>query len=302
MRLYRARIRIRKEEWEGADAVLGEMLKERPGDVGVLHAMGWRQLRQGKLEKALQIFTGIISRREHVASLRDSAECLHRLKRNDEALKFLGRAKARESENPFVLDLESRILEDMEQLDPAYESALLASARDPLNGHMHHRLGLIRKKQGRTEDAIPHFLKSIEVEADQFGPANSLVSAYLDLGDARAAEEVMKTLGEKARTPADRALVEHARARIAYATGDLPESQKILRREIASSRNLIPNLGLLTQVECALFDENIGRFPAIAAVALSAAEQALSRIEEVDPTNKLTVVLSAKVEERRRRK
>lgn len=45
--------------------------------------------------------------------LRDAAECLHRLNRNEEALKFLARAKERESENPFVLGLESRILEDI---------------------------------------------------------------------------------------------------------------------------------------------------------------------------------------------
>jgi tetratricopeptide (TPR) repeat protein len=121
MRLYRARIRIRQEEWAKADAMLAAMLKERPSDIRLLHAMGWRQLREGNLSQALQIFTGIISRREHVASLRDAAECLHRMNRNPEALRFLSRAKSQESENPFVSDLESRIHEDSPQQATGYQ-------------------------------------------------------------------------------------------------------------------------------------------------------------------------------------
>lgn len=154
MRLYRARVRIREESWTEADAILDEMLQERDGDISALHAKGWLRLKRKRLKEALEIFARIIARREHVRSLRDAAECLHRLKRNDEALEFLKRAKARESENPYVLDLESRILEEKGELEPAYESALLASARDPLNAQMHHRLGLIRNKQGHPELAI----------------------------------------------------------------------------------------------------------------------------------------------------
>ena len=86
MRLYRARIRIRQEHWEEAERILSKMLEERPLDVGVLHAMGWSQLKQRHWSQALQVFTGIIARREHSASLRDAAECLHRLNRNGEAL------------------------------------------------------------------------------------------------------------------------------------------------------------------------------------------------------------------------
>src|ERR1035437_4181328 len=56
MRLYRARIRIRQEEWAQADMILQQMLKERPQDVGVVHAMGWSQLRQNRLVQALDLF------------------------------------------------------------------------------------------------------------------------------------------------------------------------------------------------------------------------------------------------------
>jgi hypothetical protein len=55
------------------------MLAERPDDVGVLHVMGRSQLRQHHLREALELFARVIARREHVASLRGAAECLHRL-------------------------------------------------------------------------------------------------------------------------------------------------------------------------------------------------------------------------------
>jgi tetratricopeptide (TPR) repeat protein len=47
MRFYRARIRIRQEQWSEADQIFSQMLGERPTDVSVLHAMGWSQMRQG---------------------------------------------------------------------------------------------------------------------------------------------------------------------------------------------------------------------------------------------------------------
>jgi tetratricopeptide (TPR) repeat protein len=302
MRVFRARIRVREQDWAAADKIVSELLKERPSDVGALHLKGWRLQKEVRLQEALDVFAGIVSRREHIQSLASAAECLHRLNRNDEALKFLSRAKAVESENPFVLDLESRILEDMGELEPAYKSAALASARDPLNAFMHHRLGQIRSKQRRADLAIPHFRRAIELNADLFGPANSLASAYLETDNCPAAEGLLQDLTAKGRTPGDRALLEHTKARIAFFKKDLEGSEQTLKSEIANSRNLVPNLGLLVHVELALFDRNVGQYPAIADVALHSAEQALSRIQSLDPTNPFIENLRPAIVERRGRR
>jgi tetratricopeptide (TPR) repeat protein len=261
MRLYRARIRIRQEEWKQADIILQKMLEERQEDVGVLHAMGWSQLKQHHLQQALEIFTQIFARREHVASLRDAAECLHRLDRTEEALKLLERAKKQESENAFVLDLQSQILEDLGQLDSAYEAALLASARDPTNSSMHNRLGVIRAKQSRPAQAIPHFIKAIELDKDMFSPANSLACAYLDLGNVDNAVALLPELKAKARTPSNGYLLRHTEARIALDKKEFDQSREILKREIAQHHNPEPNLGLLVRVELASFDDMLESFP-----------------------------------------
>jgi len=285
MRLYRGRIRVRQEEWKEADQIFTGMLVDRPHDVGVLHAMGWSQLKQRNWSKALQLFAPIIAKREHVRSLRDTAECLHRLNRNEEALEFLARAKEQESENPYALDLESRILEDLGELDAAYDSAELAAARDPLNERFQNRLGVIRAKQKRPQLAVPHFKRAIELDPDQFSPANSLAAAYLEIDEWELAVGLLPELEKKARTPSDFALLAHTKARVAFAKGELGESKNLLKAEIAASRNVIPNLGVLINVLCSLFDSNYINFPAIASVELNEAENALKKVSELDPSN-----------------
>ena len=300
MRLYRARIRIRQEECKQAEIILTQMLAERPEDVGVLHVMGRSQLRQHHFPQALELFTRVIARREHVASLRDAAECLHRQNRSKEALKFLERAKRQESENPFVLDLESRILEDLGQLQPAFESALLASARDPLNAYMHNRLGIIQVKLGLPGLAVAHFRRAMELDQDLFGAANSLASAYLATGDVVSAEQLLPELQARSHTPSDSYLLRHTEARIAFSKKDFESSREILKREIAAGHNVEPSLGLLVSVEFALFDQNIREFPATAAVSLKQAEAALARLVQLDESNDFIEPLRAQLEERKK--
>jgi tetratricopeptide (TPR) repeat protein len=207
------------------------------------------------------------------------------LSRNEEALEFLARAKEQESENPYVLDLESRILEDLGELDAAYDSAELAAARDPLNARFQNRLGVIRTKQKCPQLAIPHFESAIQLDPDQFSPANSLAAAYLEIDEWELADGLLPELEKKARTPSDFALLAHTKARVAFAKGQLTESKGLLKAEIAASQNVIPNLGVLVRVLCALFDSNYMSFPAIASVELKEAENALSKISELDPSN-----------------
>ena len=115
--------------------------------------------------------------------------------------------------------------------------------------------------------------------------AKVIAAANLDIDEWEKAEELLPELEKKARTPSNFALLAHTKARILYARGDLEGSKQLLKKEIASSRNVIPNLGLLVQVHCALFDNNYTTFPAIASVELKEAENALKRISELDPSN-----------------
>jgi tetratricopeptide (TPR) repeat protein len=139
------------------------------------------------------------------------------------------------------------------------------------------------------------------LDPDQFSPANSLAAAYLDIDEWENAEGLLENLEKKARTPSNFALLAHTKARIAFAKRDFDTSKCLLKSEIAGSRNVIPNLGLLVQVHCGLFDLNRTTFPAIASVELKEAENALDRILEIDPSNEFVENLRRSVTDRQRR-
>jgi hypothetical protein len=139
----------------------------------------------------------------------------------------------------------------------------------------------------------------MELDPNQFSPANSLTAAYLDIDQWEEAEGLLQDLETKARTPSNFALLAHTKARVAFAKGDFATSKSLLKSEIAASRNVIPNLGLLVQVQCALFDQNRTDFPAIASVELKEAENAVVRISEIDPSNEFIENLRRSVTDRK---
>ena len=224
MRLYRARIRIRQEKWSEADTILASMLKERPGDRGVLHVMGWRHLREKNYSTALEILTTVIAHSEHVASLRDAAECLHMMGRDSEAIAFISRAKQVESSNPYVLDMESRIHESIGNLSQAYDALYLAMIRNSKNWGFHHRLGRIKVAQGFPESAVTHFRRAIEEDPNQFTPLSSLASTMLDMNDIEEVTDLLSKLMHNSHSPGEEAICRHLEARYLQATGKLEEA------------------------------------------------------------------------------
>lgn len=296
MRLYEARILIRRERWVEADAALEELLSERPDDRSVLHAKGWRLLRQQRFEEAINVFSQVIAREEHASSLRDAAECLHRLDRNEEALEFLSRAKQVESDNAYILDLEARILEERGDFDAAYEAAYVAMLRDPNNWAFHHRLGQIRARQRRAEEAVSHLRQAIELDKNQFTPIHALAAALLDLGEIQKAEDLLPSLGENASTRNNTHLLEHLKARVLIEKGEIEEGCKVLRREIRRNNNLVPNLGLLANAKIRESAQLRIEFPALSDVALKEAEDSTQSGLHIEPSNQFLLESLSRIE------
>ena len=296
IRIYEARILIRKELWNEATSVLSEVLNDRPNDIAALHALGWKLLRQRKYQDALHTFAKVLSQREHVASLRDSADCLHSLKRDDEALLFLDRAKKVESQNPYVLDLESQIREARGEFDLAYQAAYVAMVRDPNNWVFHHRLGRISVQQNEYESAIAHFRHAVDLDRDQFTPLHALVAALLDIGDLSQASDQMNRLMEKAVTLTQRSLVVHLQARLSIEQGEISQGTEVLEREISRHRNLLPNLGLYADAKLRESRLLRAEFPATASVELESAANAVRRGLQIDSDNPFLLEIQERME------
>ncbi len=295
MKLYKARILIRKENWEAADKVLADILAERPYDVPAQHAKGWKLLRQRRYVDAIEVLAKVIARKDHVASLRDTAECLHELDRDEEALELLDRAKKVESENPFVLDLEAKIFEERGELELAYQAAYIAMLRDPNNWAFHNRLGRILVRQSKQEEAIDCLKRAVELDQDQFIPHSGLIAALLDLGDVEQAENLLGSLREKASIRKDQSLVKHLSARILIEKGDIEEGSRILEREISRRRNLLPNLGLYADAKIREHYKLQTEYPTTSAIALEKAANAITRGLEMERDNPFLIELQQRV-------
>lgn len=299
-RLFLARILIRDEDWAAADSLLDELRGERPSDVGVGQATGWRYERSRDFKRALEAYEAVIAHREHVASLRGAAQCLQRLGRLPEALVYLERAETIESENPYVLDLKAKILEEQERFDEAFDVASIAAIRDPSNWSFHHRLGRIQVQRGNVADAIRHFDKATQLDPTQFTPAHARVSALLDMPGANLVEtaRLLEQLEGVAKGRREIALVRHLRARHLMIDSRLEDAAQIIEDDLRRGSNLIPNLGLKAEIQLRLHDQLIASSPSVANVHLLRAKDAVTRGLEKEPDNQMLVTAAKKVDDR----
>ena len=287
MRKCLARIHIRRYRWNEADAVIDDLLRERPRDLAVQHLLGWRHLRSKDYEKALDIFTKVLARKDDfVRALRDAADCLYRLERSAEALKFLERAKEVESDNAYTLELEARIYENAGDYEKALAAMQLAVVRYPGSWSLRHRLARIHQALGNRQLAIDEVSESVALDASQFLPLSTLTSWLLDKGDStRAAVELAK-LRELSTNANERQLVDHLAARRLHIAGDYEGALQIVNRQVDQRINLAASAGLLARIRLDQIDHVLTETPSSARVLLKQAENAMSLCQshpESDP-------------------
>lgn len=284
MRLLTARVAIREEDWDGAKKLLDGLLTERPGDIAIRHALGWRLLRMRRFEDALAVLLEIVAHRDHVQSLRDAADCLHQLKRDKEALVLLGRARAVESANAYVLELEAQILEGQGDLAGALVAAEGAVNRDPGAWSLHHRLGRIRSALRDFDGAIEEFKKAVEVAPDEFTPLASLADELLNRVRNEEAEVVINRAEQNARSKTQRGVVGNLRGRLFRAKGQLEEAEALVEREVSYGTNEPFQSGLLVLIEIDLARRRQAEgLPAMAKMHVAKGRAAIDRVESLAP-------------------
>ena len=252
MRTYLARIHIRKSRWELADRLLRELLQERPRDRGIKHLRGWRLLRAGSYEDALSVFSDVlVVHDQHVASYRDSAECLYRLGRPGEALDFLQRAKHIESDNPFTLDLEARIYMELGRFEEALAAAHVAVVRNPSGWGLRHRLSRILMALERRSEALEEAREAVRLDPAQFVARSHLISLLIDGVHMTEAQDLFEGLRQSAFDRKQRDICEHLYARLVLGQGEVERALELVQRQIHAGRSLAANYGLLANIRLA---------------------------------------------------
>ena len=254
MRQYLARIHIRRGRWKDADDLIEGLLSERPQDVVSRHLRGWRMLRAQKYEDALRILTGVLTDRpDHVTSLRDAADSLYRLGRSTEALEFLDRAKQIESNNPFTLELEARIYEEMGDFDRALVAARMGVTRDPTRWAFRHRLARILDVLGHRDEAIREAREAVRLDPVQFPPRSTLVSWLVDAELLDEAQANLDELDKHVTDQQERGISGHLRASLLFRRGIFDEALRLVELQVARRVNLAANYGLLAQIRLAQY-------------------------------------------------
>jgi len=298
MRQYLARIRIRQHRWSDADRLIDQLRAEWPRDVGILHLSGWRLLHARDYEDALHVFIQVLTEREHVASLRDGAECLYHLGRSTEALELLSRAKLIESDNPYTLDLEARIYEELGEFERALAAARVAVLRNPGSWGLHHRLSRIFNALGQRPDAIGQAREAVRLDPAQFVARSALVSLLLDDGRPEEARTHLENLKQLVVGQTQRQVTTHLEARTLYRLGDLDRALGMVEGQIRRNANLAASYGLLAEIRLSQFHQIQDRSSAVAQIVLQQAKLAVAKCKD-QPDHDVGIVetLQANIEE-----
>ena len=177
------------------------------------------------------------------------ADCLYNVGRPREALEFLSRAKQLESDNPYVLDLESRIYEEAREYEPALSSVNLAIIRNPESPNLHHRQARILSALGRNPEAIWDAGEAVRLDPQHFPARGHFVSLLLDIGQHEDAWPHIAALHELAINESQRQIATHLLARSLYFAGQLDKALAQVDRQISRQVNLAPSYGLLAQIK-----------------------------------------------------
>lgn len=279
MRLYLARIRVRQRRWGEADSLINTLLIERPYDSGIRHLRGWRLLRAGEFEESLQVLSYIIAERNHVASIRDAAECLYRLNRIPEALDFLARAKQIENDNPYTLELEARIYEETGDFERALLAARVTVIRDPFNWSGHHRLARILDTLGRVPEALHEAREAFQLDPAQFVALSTLISLLLDNGQPDEAQNLHDGMKNLAIDETQRNISIHLSARILLQSGDIDQALEVVQKQITRRKNLAASFGLLAQMRLTQYSLQSDKSLASAQLLLQQATNAIAGCE-----------------------
>ena len=170
-------------QWNDAERLYREVLRESPRDFDALHLLGVLKLQQGEPEEALRLTEAALEVDTESAALHSNRGiALASLKRHDEALTSFDRALAIDARNPGTLCNRADTLCELGRLPEAlsvYDQALALEPR--LVSALVNR-GLALRDLGRPAEALASYDKALAVDGNDAEALNNRGVALRDLG------------------------------------------------------------------------------------------------------------------------
>ena len=186
--LVDARHEIQHGGMESAEKLCRQALAIRPHEAEALHLLGVVLGQTGRNERAVELIQEAITLNPADAMAHTNlAVALHALGRSEEALGHLEKADERAPESPHTLRNYAVVLSDLGRWWEAATYLERWQKQEPNNAVVYRWIGDWHSRQNLRQQAVPYYLKALELDPGELDAAGNLGACLVDGGQRESA-------------------------------------------------------------------------------------------------------------------
>ena len=183
-----ARLAVQQSQWERAEPLCREVLASSSHHAEALHLMGVISGQTGRNERAVELIREALAEDPCNAMARTNlAVALHALGRNEEALEHLQKANELVPRSPHTLRNYAVVLSELGRWAEAAIYLGQWQKLEPANAEVYRWMGDWHSRQQLREQAVPCYLKALELDPLQIDTASNLAACLADTGHRESA-------------------------------------------------------------------------------------------------------------------
>lgn len=193
--MQNALVLIDSGEWELARMILSEITAMDEENLEAIRWTGWCLWKEGQLEKAVQWYQALTSKRQAEEDFFELGEIYYQLQKFDSAQKaWLEAMKVCGAENPLLFDIYKNlgnvatVLGDFEGAEEQYNKALTLR---PHSDVLQVNMGTLMYQQGDAIAALQHFKSALEINSDNERAWCGVAMSALSMSDVEFAKEAV---------------------------------------------------------------------------------------------------------------
>lgn len=229
---------IRYDEDKKANDILGELMEEDEENAArYYYALGRIQKKQGKYDKAIELYKiAILKRKRYLSPFREMAECYILMDNIDEAKKAIENAKKIDESNIFVIFLEARLLQKEDCAEKAIELLENQAIVEREPAQRLFRKGRAYDQLGRTDKAKECYEQALECDSKTYDAKLCLLN-HLIMDEPQNAEKQINNLKGILKGKRKYILKNIEARYVGYQKGDENEAIEILESVPKGSRD-----------------------------------------------------------------
>lgn len=199
-RYVKALYLTRFDEDKEAEAILSDLLNEDVDNVArYYYALGRLQKKQGKYDKAIELYkTAILHRRRYLSPYRELAECYILMDDINEAKNAIVKAKEIDESNVFVILLEARMLQKEDCADKAIQLLENQSIFEKEPAQIFFRKGRAFDQLGEKDKAKECYIQALNYDKKTYDAKLCLLNHQI-IDEPQSAEQQIVALKEVLR-------------------------------------------------------------------------------------------------------